>query len=321
LLATKTVLFPTCLFFVMNMLFSGVLSAQKTDGASPFSFPPAPMIEAAADKSAAQVSAPAAAASGESSAKNQNAVSKQDSAKRNTAGKNADSASVSSQKETNTKRSVSEQGTAKKQPSKKIVPNKTESKTADKPKLIRYAFLNGTRYVNLHDVASFYGMMLHQYMKFIILKNKKHQVQFFLKSRKVILDSVQITFHFPMEKKNGSWYISELDFRTILNPISRQKLSVRSSLKTIMIDAGHGGKDSGAKGLIKNEKTINLEIAKKLSGKLEAMGFKVYLTRSNDIYPTLPERSAVCQKLKADLFISIHCNSHTKKNVSGIETF
>jgi len=94
---------------------------------------------------------------------------------------------------------------------------------------------------------------------------------------------------------------------------------------TIMVDPGHGGKDSGTMwGGIK-EKRIVLSISKKVYQKLRALGFKVKITRYKDYYVTLKNRTKKANKINADLFISIHANATSKKSrinkAYGIETY
>lgn len=94
-------------------------------------------------------------------------------------------------------------------------------------------------------------------------------------------------------------------------------------IKTIVIDAGHGGKDNGAKrkkGL--TEKEVNLDISLRLESIIKRhFGYKVILTRRKDIYISLEERTSVANNNKADIFISIHANASKRKEASGIETY
>ena len=85
--------------------------------------------------------------------------------------------------------------------------------------------------------------------------------------------------------------------------------------KTIVIDPGHGGKDPGAHGAYSNEKTIALSIAKKLKVAInnEVSGVDVILTRSTDKFIELHRRADIANDNKANLFISIHCNSSPGK--------
>ena len=95
-------------------------------------------------------------------------------------------------------------------------------------------------------------------------------------------------------------------------------------ITTVVIDAGHGGKDPGAIGAISKEKDIALTVAL-LTGdyiKKNCPDVKVVYTRERDVFVTLNERAAIANRNNADVFISIHCNSAGKGvSVSGAETF
>ena len=93
-------------------------------------------------------------------------------------------------------------------------------------------------------------------------------------------------------------------------------------LKTIVIDAGHGGKDNGAVGgsAIK-EKEVTLAIALRLQKLLTRSGFKVLMTRQDDRYLTLQDRAQIVNSNEADFFISIHANAAHNKIARGHETF
>ena len=90
----------------------------------------------------------------------------------------------------------------------------------------------------------------------------------------------------------------------------------------IVIDPGHGGKDPGAIGPHgEKEKDITLAVGIALAKRLREKGFEVFLTRDDDIFIPLEERTAFANKKKADLFISIHVNSNSKKSLNGVETY
>lgn len=92
---------------------------------------------------------------------------------------------------------------------------------------------------------------------------------------------------------------------------------------TIAIDAGHGGKDPGAIGVNGlREKDVVLDIALRLKTYLtEQYGMKVLMTRADDVFIPLEERTAMANANNADLFISIHANASRNLNASGIETY
>jgi len=101
-------------------------------------------------------------------------------------------------------------------------------------------------------------------------------------------------------------------------------LSMQAKTFTLVIDAGHGGKDPGAMGKTSNEKDINLRVALAF-GKLVEQNMKdvkVVYTRKTDVFVELNERAKIANRNKADLFISIHTNASAgNKTVQGTETY
>jgi len=92
----------------------------------------------------------------------------------------------------------------------------------------------------------------------------------------------------------------------------------------IVIDAGHGGHDPGAVGGGKKEKDLVLQIAKRLEKQLKKRGYTVYMTRKNDRFLKLPQRTRIADRKDAKVFISLHANSVPKRKrnkIHGVETF
>lgn len=99
---------------------------------------------------------------------------------------------------------------------------------------------------------------------------------------------------------------------------------LNSSIKVIAIDPGHGGKDPGCLGEHNSlEKEVVLDMALKLGEMIEENmpGVKVIYTRKSDRFVPLWQRAAIANRAKADLFVSLHCNAHTDKNLHGAETY
>jgi N-acetylmuramoyl-L-alanine amidase len=138
------------------------------------------------------------------------------------------------------------------------------------------------------------------------------------------------------EDKESKKVISKKDSDDILNKILKslemQTVSDSSSnsieievpksfvgrKKIIVIDPGHGGHDPGATANGLREKDINLKVALKLKSFLEKdPRFKVYLTREDDVFIPLYDRTLIALEKKADLFISIHTNASENPNLSG----
>ena len=93
-------------------------------------------------------------------------------------------------------------------------------------------------------------------------------------------------------------------------------------VKTIVIDAGHGGKDPGAIGVSGlQEKDVTLRVARRVRDELRRKGYKVILTRSDDTFIPLEERTAIANTKGGDLFVSIHANSAPNRRANGLETY
>lgn len=117
----------------------------------------------------------------------------------------------------------------------------------------------------------------------------------------------------------GSTKAGERPDAADLPSLSRQLgLKVRS----VVIDAGHGGKDPGAvgrRGL--REKDVTLKLAKLVNRKLDGKVDRVIMTRDRDVFIPLEERTAIANKNDADLFVSIHINASPRRSATGIETY
>lgn len=108
------------------------------------------------------------------------------------------------------------------------------------------------------------------------------------------------------------------DYKNITSP-----KKYKYKLKTIVIDPGHGGKDNGANRAWATEKHIVLSIGLKLGNMIEDAfpDVKVVYTRKTDAFVDLDERANIANRNKADLFISIHCNSNNSGSPYGTETY
>jgi N-acetylmuramoyl-L-alanine amidase len=108
--------------------------------------------------------------------------------------------------------------------------------------------------------------------------------------------------------------------RPVFNQVPTEQ---RARIQTMVIDPGHGGTETGAKGKLGNlEKDITLAISLKLKAIVERnMGFEVVLTRDKDVDVSIENRAAIANNRNAGLFISIHANGAVQKKAAGSETF
>ncbi|CCQ93296.1 putative N-acetylmuramoyl-L-alanine amidase YrvJ [[Clostridium] ultunense Esp] len=137
---------------------------------------------------------------------------------------------------------------------------------------------------------------------------------------------------YPVIGQTGDWYQIQLNqgetayvaswvvaFYGVVDRVTSDSLSD----KVIVIDPGHGGKDSGTSGVNTGvlEKDLNLEVALLLEKKLKEAGAQVILTRRSDLFISLEKRVSIATMAQADLFISIHHNTYDSPKMNGTITF
>ncbi len=114
-----------------------------------------------------------------------------------------------------------------------------------------------------------------------------------------------------------------LDFPRPEEPETRERSEAAPPLRLIVLDAGHGGHDSGAvgpTGLM--EKDVVLDVTRRVARLVEAgLGVKVVLTRDGDHFVPLRDRTSFANRERADLFVSIHANAHRQSSWEGVETY
>ena len=95
-----------------------------------------------------------------------------------------------------------------------------------------------------------------------------------------------------------------------------------SEAKTVVVlDPGHGGKDNGARWYGISEKTLNLDVAKRVEVLLKKRGIPVVMTRRTDTFVSLDYRAKIANRHANSIFVSIHFNAHSNRSIKGIETF
>jgi len=234
---------------------------------------------------------------------------------------------------------------------------KTESKIKVFENNVLVGEINTIQNKNLFSVNDF--IEITNSKKFI--NNKTQKVVFYVDNKKIKISN-QITFIeiednlFQLSSEvlieNGIYYLPTDSFFGIIQNLSdfslikytnneirftsistdkkiiKKNVDLRSEkekweFKTIVIDAGHGGKDPGAIGYSgTKEKDIALDVAKRLEKKLSKnMNVKIIMTRNEDVFLRLSERTKIANESNGNLFISIHTNAAEDRRASGFETF
>jgi N-acetylmuramoyl-L-alanine amidase len=104
--------------------------------------------------------------------------------------------------------------------------------------------------------------------------------------------------------------------------VAAGELGSRRPVRRVIVDAGHGGHDTGAIGPTRvREKDVTLSMARRLSARLGSLGYEVLLTRRDDRTLSLAERTAFANAHRGDLFVSLHANAHPRRDRRGVETY
>ncbi len=212
-----------------------------------------------------------------------------------------------------------------------------EYKSKLAPEVINTEMINEVEYFNVFELnktfkAKIMEDLLDQRLNVNIYGE---QLIFLLESSYVFFHSEMYSFSQDIVQKDGKYYIPVVFLKMIFPRIFPDKITIKkdkiiaetpvdSSIRTIVLDPGHGGKDPGAVGYSKKnfEKDIVLTVTKKLKKVLEEnLDVEVLLTREKDEFVSLQQRTKFANENTADLFISIHCNAHRKEVIDGIEVF
>lgn len=181
----------------------------------------------------------------------------------------------------------------------------------------------GRRYLFISDIAGYYGLQLRPSREScaLVSANGSTRVVFVYEKSYGSVNGTTVNYMFPVMMRGGEALLSEQDFFLVIDPVLRNRSLGRQKIRMIMLDPGHGAQDNGAQGRIYKEKDLALQMAQKLRAALLAKGYSVIMTRDRDVYPSLEDRVDLCKKVHPDLYISVHCNASTDKNVNGIETY
>lgn len=152
--------------------------------------------------------------------------------------------------------------------------------------------------------------------------NAAARLVFDMDSRRAQINGINFVLSLPVLLQNKNVYISTADLQNTLHPILYpEKIATNEIIKTICLDAGHGGRDPGKLDGRMQEKTFTLLLAEEVERILKQSGFKVVQTRESDRTLELLNRQAIAQESNADLFVSLHYNAAANQSVHGTEIY
>jgi N-acetylmuramoyl-L-alanine amidase len=186
--------------------------------------------------------------------------------------------------------------------------------------------ISGKDYLRLTDWAKANSFEAHwlKHDETLELSNHSSRLRFNVDSSEAEINGVAVWLLWPIALRNGSVYIAHQDLQNTLRPILvLPQKRPGTGIKTICLDAGHGGKDPGFKVGSTQEKKYTLLLAQELRQQLTRAGFFVTLTRTTDKYVERAERPDWARRRKADLFVSLHFNATETSagSVKGAEVY
>ncbi len=191
-------------------------------------------------------------------------------------------------------------------------------------------------WVDIADIASRKGLRYRSDAETgrHYLEGKSHVLEFDERSRVSYFDKELVVLNHVPKRRSGGLFVpgdvsARIDALLRPRPAARKpaavvrKLPGKSALKgdTFIIDAGHGGKDPGTAAGGAVEKTIVLDIARRVASHLKARGARVVQTRPKDRFVTLDRRVQIANRTHPDAFISIHVNSAGNRKARGVEIY
>jgi N-acetylmuramoyl-L-alanine amidase len=179
-------------------------------------------------------------------------------------------------------------------------------------------------YLSADNIAKFYGLLgnVDSTGKVVVLNNGRNQLQLTLNSREAIVNGVRNWLCFPVIAKDDKFLVSRIDLAKTIEPQLRpQMIERKGKIQTVVLDAGHGGFDKGAQSKFGSEKEYALDVVRQLRPLLQAKGFKVILTRENDVFLPLPLRANIANQTRDSIFVSIHFNATSNREAAGFEIF
>ena len=183
--------------------------------------------------------------------------------------------------------------------------------------------VGGEDYVTARSIKDFYKFTrMTRRGNEVKLESKSVVMKLTVGKQECLMNNVKFVFSRKVLDSGNRVLISRIDLAKLVDPVLRPNfIKGAGDFRTVILDPGHGGKDSGATNPYGREKDYTLQLARRLKPMLQAKGFKVLITRNSDRYISLQERVNIANRVREGaIFISLHFNSGGR-HAHGIETF
>jgi len=183
--------------------------------------------------------------------------------------------------------------------------------------------IEGRDYVTDKNVANFYKIdSLKADGNDRIFLHPSLMMKWTVGTQAIFVNNIKFNLSLNVAEINGQALISTIDLAKLIDPVVRPSYIKKPiDFDMVVIDPGHGGHDTGAKGTKGFEKDYNLDLSLRLKAGLERRGFRTLMTRNQDVFLDLGQRVAIANAQKKAIFISIHHNSIGTRSAAGVETY
>lgn len=200
-----------------------------------------------------------------------------------------------------------------------------QAQSAFKWQLVKH---DGRDYIPLENIAQFYqfqGNLKAVDHRYNLAGNRATLELTGGDGREIYVNGIKLWLSFPVVHQGDQALISRFDLAKTLDPALRPTVIPEvKPFRTVVLDAGHGGADRGARSATGFEKDYTLDVTLKIKKRLEAAGLKVRLTRDDDTFIPLEQRAERANQESEAIFVSVHFN-HTDGanagNANGLEVF
>ena len=181
--------------------------------------------------------------------------------------------------------------------------------------------VDGRDYLTMENIAEFYSLSeVRRKEKEASATSGVRTIRAIVGSPDFFINNLKFILSYPAIEHGGQVCISRMDLVKLIEPVMRpSKIKNAEPIDTVVLDAGHGGHDNGALSVYGTEKAFALDVVLRAKALLQATGLKVVLTRGDDTFISLDERTRIANQYKRAIFIAVHFNAGGYG--TGVEAF
>ena len=181
--------------------------------------------------------------------------------------------------------------------------------------------VDGRDYLTMDNIAEFYSLSaVRRKDREASATSGVRSIRASVGSPDFFINNLKFILSYPAVERDGTVCISRMDLVKLIEPVMRpSRIKNAEPIDTVVLDAGHGGHDTGAMSAYGPEKAFALDVVLRAKALLQATGLKIVLTRGDDTFVTLDERARIASQNKRAIFIAVHFNAGGYG--TGVEAF